>query len=83
MKFRATVQITLRPSVLDPQGVAVRAGLQQMGYAQVEEVRVGKYVQMELEAESEELARQQVDQISDKLLANPVIENYHFDLVAV
>lgn len=83
MKFRATVQITLRPSVLDPQGVAVRAGLQQMGYAQVEEVRVGKYVQMELEAESEELARQQVDQISDKLLANPVIENYHFDLTAV
>jgi phosphoribosylformylglycinamidine synthase subunit PurS len=83
MKFRATVQITLRPSVLDPQGVAVRAGLQQMGYAQVEEVRVGKYVQMELEAENEELARQQVDQISDKLLANPVIENYHFDLVAV
>jgi phosphoribosylformylglycinamidine synthase subunit PurS len=83
MKFRATVQITLRPSVLDPQGVAVRASLQQMGYAQVEEVRVGKYVQMELEAESEELARQQVDQISDKLLANPVIENYHFDLVAV
>ncbi len=83
MKFRATVQITLRPSVLDPQGVAVRAGLQQMGYAQVEEVRVGKYVQMELEADSEELARQQVDQISDKLLANPVIENYRFDLVAI
>jgi phosphoribosylformylglycinamidine synthase len=83
MKFRATVQITLRPSVLDPQGVAVRAGLQQMGYVQVEEVRVGKYVQMELEAESEELARQQVNQISDKLLANPVIENYRFDLVAV
>ncbi|MGA7953799.1 MAG: phosphoribosylformylglycinamidine synthase subunit PurS [Gloeobacterales cyanobacterium] len=83
MKFRATVQITLRPSVLDPQGVAVRAGLQQMGYAQVEEVRVGKYVQLELEAESEEQARQQVDRISDQLLANPVIENYRFDLVAV
>jgi phosphoribosylformylglycinamidine synthase PurS subunit len=83
MKFRATVQITLRPSVLDPQGVAVRAGLQQMGYAQVEEVRVGKYVQLELEAETEEQARQQVDRISDQLLANPVIENYRFDLVAV
>ena len=83
MKFRATVQITLRPSVLDPQGVAVRAGLQQMGYAQVEEVRVGKYVQLELEAETEEQARQQVDRISDQLLANPVIENYRFDLLAV
>ncbi len=83
MKFRATVQITLRPSVLDPQGVAVRAGLQQMGYAQVEEVRVGKYVQLELEAESEEQARQQVDRISDQLLANPVIENYRFELLAV
>jgi phosphoribosylformylglycinamidine synthase subunit PurS len=83
MKFRATVQITLRPSVLDPQGVAVRAGLQQMGYAQVEEVRVGKYVQLELEAESEEQARQQVDRISDQLLANPVIENYRFDVLAV
>jgi phosphoribosylformylglycinamidine synthase len=54
-----------------------------MGYAQVEEVRVGKYVQLELEAETEEQARQQVDRISDQLLANPVIENYHFDLVAV
>ena len=83
MKFRATVQITLRPSVLDPQGVAVRAGLQQMGYAQVEEVRVGKYVQLELEAETEEQARQQVDRISDQLLANPVIENYRFDIIAV
>jgi phosphoribosylformylglycinamidine synthase subunit PurS len=83
MKFRATVQITLRPSVLDPQGVAVRAGLQQMGYAQVEEVRVGKYVQLELEAETEEQARQQVDRISDQLLANPVIENYRFDVLAV
>jgi phosphoribosylformylglycinamidine synthase subunit PurS len=83
MKFRATVQITLRPSVLDPQGVAVRAGLQQMGYAQVEEVRVGKYVQLELEAENEEQARQQVDRISDQLLANPVIENYRFDVLAV
>jgi phosphoribosylformylglycinamidine synthase subunit PurS len=83
MKFRAMVQITLRPSVLDPQGVAVRAGLQQMGYAQVEEVRVGKYVQLELEAESEEQARQQIDRISDQLLANPVIENYRFDVLAV
>ncbi|HEY9852224.1 MAG TPA: phosphoribosylformylglycinamidine synthase subunit PurS [Leptolyngbyaceae cyanobacterium] len=83
LKFNARIYVTLRPSVLDPAGVAVQSGLKHMGYENVEQVRIGKYVEVTLNAESEEAARQQLDIICDRLLANPVIENYRFELNAV
>lgn len=83
LKFNARIYVTLRPSVLDPAGVAVQSGLKHMGYENVEQVRIGKYVEVTLNAESEEAARQQLDIICDRLLANPVIENYRFELTAV
>ncbi|HIK27635.1 MAG: phosphoribosylformylglycinamidine synthase subunit PurS [Oscillatoriaceae bacterium SKW80] len=79
-KYQAQIYVTLRPSVLDPAGVAVQSGLKNLGYDNVEQVRIGKYIEMKLTAASEEEARQQLERACDQLLANPVIENYRFDL---
>ncbi len=75
--------MTLRPSVLDPAGVAVQSGLQQMGYDNVEQVRIGKYIQLTITSTDETKARQNLNSICDQMLANPVIENYRFDLIEV
>lgn len=80
-KYQARIYVTLRPSVLDPAGVAVLSGVKHLGYENVEQIRIGKYVEMTLEAENEAIAKEQLEQICDRLLANPVIENYRFDLV--
>ncbi len=79
-KYQAQIYVTLRPSVLDPAGTAVQAGLQHMGYDNVDQVRIGKYIEVTLEADTSEMASQQLDQICDQLLANPVIENYRIEL---
>jgi len=81
--YQARIYVTLRPSVLDPAGTAVQAGLKQMGYENVEQVRIGKYVELTLTASSEASAHDQLNQICDQLLANPVIENYRFELAVV
>lgn len=78
--YDAKIYVTLRPSVLDPAGTAVCSSLHHMEFSTVEQVRIGKYIEVTLTAETEEDARQQLDQMCDQLLANPVIENYRFDL---
>ena len=78
--FQAQIYVTLRPSVLDPAGTAVQSGLTHMGYSNVEQVRIGKYVELTLTATDRSAAQQQLDRICDQLLANPVIENYRFEL---
>jgi len=78
--FQAKIYVTLRPSVLDPAGTAVQSGLEHMGYDNVEQVRIGKYVELSLVAESEAAAAEQLDRMCDQLLANPVIENYRFEI---
>lgn len=80
--FQAKIYVTLRPSVSDPAGTAVQSGLQHMGYDNVEQVRIGKYVELSLTAESEAAAVEQLDRMCDQLLANPVIENYRFEISA-
>lgn len=81
--YQARVYITLRPSVLDPAGTAVQSGLKSLGYDNVDQIRIGKYVELTLTADNDEQAHQQLDRICDQLLANPVIENYRFDLTEV
>lgn len=78
--YQARIYITLRSSVLDPAGTAVESGLKQMGYTEVESIRIGKYIELQLKAENEESANQHLDQMCDRLLANTVIENYRFEL---
>jgi phosphoribosylformylglycinamidine synthase subunit PurS len=81
--YRATIHVTLRPSVLDPAGVAVRSGLQQLGHTNVTNVRIGKYIELELDAPNETVAREQVDKLCDQMLANLVIEVYDFQLAVL
>ena len=80
MQYHAQIYVTLRPSVLDPAGAAVESGLGQLGYESVSGVRIGKYIELNLTAANEAAAKVQVDEMCDKLLTNPVIENYRFDL---
>lgn len=82
-KYQAKIYVTLRPSVLDPAGTAVQSGLKHMGYETVEQVRIGKYIELMLSSTDETTARQQLERICQQLLANTVIENYRFDLVEV
>lgn len=76
----ARVYVTLKPTVNDPQGLAIRGGLHHLGFDAVESVRAGKYLEVALSGGSEEEARSQVDRMCRQLLANPVIEEYRFDL---
>jgi len=78
--LRAKVIVMLKPGVLDPQGRAVRGGLHSMGYEEVEEVRVGKEIVLTLDDMAEEKARARVKEMCEKLLANPVIEEFRFTL---
>ena len=79
-KYQAYIYVTLRLSVLDPAGTAIQSGLAQMGHENLEQIRIGKYIELKLKAINEVTAREQVELICDQLLANPVIENYRFEL---
>ncbi len=76
MQYKAEIHVTLKRTVNDPQGLAIRGGLHSLGYETVETVRAGKYIEVWLEAESAEEAQRLADEMSDQLLANPVIEDY-------
>lgn len=76
MEFVADIVVSLKPVVNDPQGLTVRAGLRQLGFAEVSDVRVGKHITLGLEAATEESARQRVAEMCERLLRNPVIEDY-------
>lgn len=78
--YLAKVYVTLKPTVNDPQGLTVKGGLQTLGYANVESVRVGKYMEIHLTGSSRAEAEEQVRGMCDKLLANPVIEDFRFEL---
>ncbi len=79
--WKATITVTLRPSILDPQGTAVVGSLRSMGYSQVQQVRVGKHMELVVEAKDRGAAEKLVREVCDRLLANPVIEDYRFELV--
>lgn len=74
--MRAQVIVTLKPSVLDPQGEAVQHALGSLGYAGVRSVRVGKLIEVELDDGDPAEAEKQLSEMADQLLANPVIERY-------
>ena len=78
----ARVYVTLKPTVNDPQGLAIRGGLHHLGFETVDAVRAGKYLELRIAEADEEAARQKVDAMCRQLLANPVIEEYRYDLEA-
>jgi phosphoribosylformylglycinamidine synthase subunit PurS len=78
--YLARVYVTLKPTVNDPQGNTIADGLRSLGFTEVSDVRAGKYIEVRLEAASADQARERVDAMCDRLLANPVIESYRFDV---
>ncbi|MBU6186160.1 MAG: phosphoribosylformylglycinamidine synthase subunit PurS [Synechococcales bacterium] len=81
--YQAQVFVTLRPSVLDPAGTAVKSALEHMGHDNISQVRIGKLIELSVTALDEGSARSQLNSITDQLLANPVIENYEIRLIPV
>jgi phosphoribosylformylglycinamidine synthase PurS subunit len=78
----ARVIVTPKPVVNDPQGITVRQGLATLGFGEVSDVRVGKYIEVRLDARSEKDARERIDAMCRQLLANHVIEDYRFEVEA-
>ncbi|MCP9828861.1 MULTISPECIES: phosphoribosylformylglycinamidine synthase subunit PurS [unclassified Synechococcus] len=75
-RFQARVLVSLRPSVLDPAGEATRAAAQRLGVDGITRLRIGKAMEVELDAPDLDAARSTIERLSDRLLANPVIENW-------
>lgn len=82
MLWKARVRVTLKKGILDPQGKVLEGSLDRLGYKEVREVRVGKYMEIALEAEDAPGARVRVEEMCRRLLANPVIENFAVDVDA-
>lgn len=80
MTFIARVYVTPKVAVLDPAGKAVASSLSALGYAEVEDVRLGKYIEVRLTAEGKEQAQQRVAEMCRRLLANEVIEDFRFEV---
>jgi phosphoribosylformylglycinamidine synthase subunit PurS len=78
--YTARIRVTLRPSILDPQGKAVQHAIASLGAGAVSDVRIGKYIEAKIDATSEAEARRTADEVCKKLLANPVMEDYTFDI---
>ena len=78
--MKARIVITPKKAVLDPQGKTVQNALALMGYRGVGAVHVGKYLEIELTGADREAARRQIDEACHKILSNPVIEDYRFEI---
>ena len=78
--MKARVYVTPKKGVLDPQGKAVASGLHSLGFAEVEDVRIGKYMEVRLSSSSRSEAEKRVKEMCERLLANGVIEDFRFEL---
>lgn len=78
--FKAKIVVTLKNGVSDPQGLAVSNALKTMQYQGIDNVRVGKYIEVSLKSSREDEAKKEVREICEKLLVNPVIEQYQYVL---
>ena len=78
--YHAKVHVRLKKGVLDPQGITVKQALQAMGYRGVADVRIGKLVEIDLDGKSKSLVQKEVKEMSEKLLANPIIEEFDYEI---
>ncbi len=76
--FHSKVYVTLKKSILDPQGKAVEHGIHSLGFENISDVRIGKYIEMDIDADKQEDAERITKEISEKLLANLVMEVFSF-----
>jgi phosphoribosylformylglycinamidine synthase subunit PurS len=80
MPYKAKIKITLRKSILDVQGKAVQHALESLGYSDVSSVRIGKYIELELDDKTLAAAKKSAEEACQKLLANSVMEDYSVDV---
>ncbi len=80
--MKANVYVTLKEEVLDPQGEAVRRALDSLGFAGVKKVRVGKLIEIDLDGSTSKDAETKLRAMCEKLLANPIVEDFDFELEA-
>jgi phosphoribosylformylglycinamidine synthase len=80
--MKARITVMLKNGVLDPQGRAIAHALHSLGFENVEDVRQGKLIEVELKAQNEASARGELDAMCRQLLANPIIENYRVELLS-
>jgi phosphoribosylformylglycinamidine synthase PurS subunit len=76
VRFRAQVVVSLKDGLLDPQGKAVEGSLPALGWTNVSDVRIGRYVELDVEAIDQDAAMSQVQAMAERLLSNPVIETF-------
>lgn len=81
--FKATVIVKRRPKILDPQGKAVEQGAKLLGFNNVKGTRIGKYIEFLVDTNDKVLAEKEVKEYSEKLLSNPIMEDYEFTLEEV
>lgn len=81
MRFKANINIMPRPTLLDPQGKATLSGLKNLGFSSIDSLRVGRRIELEIEAESKADAEAKVNEGCRKLLANMITEVFHFEVV--
>ncbi|MDR6941316.1 phosphoribosylformylglycinamidine synthase subunit PurS [Mucilaginibacter pocheonensis] len=82
-KFQAEIDVMPKKEILDPQGKAVTGSMKNLGLAEIQNVRIGKHITLEIEAESAETAHAKVEQACKNLLANLIMESYTFTVQAV
>lgn len=80
-RYRIEILVTPRPGLLDPEGNAIHHALDSLGYDEVEAVRVGKVLYLDLDADDADAARERADELCRKVLANPVTEDYAIEVV--
>lgn len=78
--YLARITVTLRPSILDPQGKAVHHAIESLGMNSVQEIRIGKFIEMRIETSTKEEAERITDEACGKFLANPVMEDFSFSI---
>ncbi len=83
MKFSAEINVMPLKEILDPQGKAVTGSMKNMGLGEIQQVRIGKHISLEIEAADENIARAKVDEACKKLLANLIMESYEYTLKAI
>jgi phosphoribosylformylglycinamidine synthase subunit PurS len=80
MKFRAEIDVMPLKALLDPQGKAVTGSMKNLGLPEIQNVRIGKHITLEIEADSKDAAKTKVDEACKKLLANEIMEFYEFEV---
>jgi phosphoribosylformylglycinamidine synthase PurS subunit len=83
MKFQAEIDVMPKKEILDPQGKAVSGSMKNLGLSEIQNIRIGKHISLEIEAATEAAANEKVDQACKNLLANLIMESYSFKLSAV